>query len=46
MKLWEEKTFIIIGHIPKGKNVLSSIWFIDGSLYAADEEVYTNIKIQ
>ena len=44
-ELWEEKNFYyIIGHIPKGKNVLSSIWFIDGSLYAADEEVYTNIK--
>ena len=42
---WEEKNFhYIIGHIPKGKNVLSSIWFIDGSVYAADEEVYTNIK--
>ena len=34
---WEEKNFhYIIGHIPKGKNVLSSIWFIDGSVYAAD----------
>lgn len=42
---WEEKNFhYIIGHIPKGKNLLSSIWFIDGSVYAADEEVYTNIK--
>lgn len=42
---WEEKNFhYIIGHIPKGKNVLYSIWFIDGSVYAADEEVYTNIK--
>ena len=42
---WEEKNFhYIIGHIPTGKNVLSSIWFIDGSVYAADEEVYTNIK--
>ena len=42
---WEEKNFhYIIGHIPKGKNVLSSIWFIDGSVYAADEEVYTYIK--
>lgn len=44
-EIWEEKNFYyIIGHIPKGKNVLSSIWFIDGSLYAADEEVYINIK--
>lgn len=44
-EIWEEKNFYyIIGHIPKGNNVLSSIWFIDGSLYAADEEVYTSIK--
>ncbi len=44
-EIWEEKNFYyIIGHVPKGNNVLSSIWFIDGSLYAADEEVYTSIK--
>lgn len=44
-EIWEEKNFYyIIGHVPKGNNVLSSIWFIDGSLYAADEEIYTSIK--
>lgn len=44
-EIWEEKNFYyIIGHVPKGNNVLSSIWFIDGSLYVADEEVYTSIK--
>jgi hypothetical protein len=42
---WSEKDFVyIIGHIPKGTSTLSSIWFIDGSIYAADEEVYLNLK--
>jgi len=42
---WTEKDFVyVIGHIPKGTNTLSSIWFIDGSIYAADEDVYLNLK--
>lgn len=42
---WTEKDFIyVIGHIPKGTNRLSSLWFIHGELYAADEAVYTDLK--
>jgi len=42
---WTEKDFVyVVGHIPKGTNTLSSIWFIDGSIYAADEDVYLNLK--
>lgn len=43
---WIEKDFIyIIGHVPKKSNhQLSSLWFIDGSIYAADEHVYTSLK--
>ncbi|CAA0257140.1 NgoPII family restriction endonuclease [Tenacibaculum maritimum] len=42
---WSEKDFIYaIGHIPKGSKILSSLWFIDGSIYAADEEVYLSLK--
>lgn len=43
---WTEKDFIyVIGHVPKkSKNQLSSLWFIDGSIYAADEQVYTSLK--
>lgn len=43
---WTEKDFIyVIGHIPKhSKNTLSSLWFIDGSIYAADKDVYTSLK--
>ncbi|BDS10021.1 NgoPII family restriction endonuclease [Aureispira anguillae] len=43
---WAVKDFIyVIGHLPKkSKNKLSSLWFIDGSLYAADETVYTALK--
>ncbi len=42
---WTEKDFIYaIGHIPKGSKILSSLWFIDGSIYAADEEVYISLK--
>lgn len=40
---WKEKDFLyIIGNVLKGE--LSTLWIIDGSLYAADEEVYLNIK--
>ncbi len=42
---WSEKDFIYaIGHIPKGSKILSSLWFIDGSVYAADEDVYLSLK--
>lgn len=42
---WIEKDFIYaVGHIPKGSKILSSLWFIDGSIYAADEEVYLSLK--
>jgi hypothetical protein len=42
---WAEKDFIYaIGHIPKGSKILSSLWFVDGSIYAADEEVYLSLK--
>ena len=41
---WEEKDFFyIIGHVPK-TNFLSSLWFIHGEVYAADESVYLNLK--
>lgn len=42
---WNVKDFIyIIGHLPKGTKTLSSLWMIDGSVYAADEEVYLSLK--
>lgn len=42
---WDEKDFIYtVGHIPKGTNKLSSLWFVYGTLYAADEKCYTNVK--
>ncbi len=42
---WNEKDIIYaIGHIPKSRKSLSSLWLIYGSIYAADEEVYTNLK--
>src|SRR5690606_11577361 len=38
---WETKDFLYtIGHIPKGTKILSSLWFIHGEIYAADESVY------
>lgn len=41
---WEVKDFIyVIGHLPKS-NYLSSLWFIHGEIYAADESVYINLK--
>lgn len=42
---WTVKDFIYaVGHVPSGSNLLSSLWFIDGSTYAADEEVYLSLK--
>ncbi|WP_347172617.1 NgoPII family restriction endonuclease [Polaribacter uvawellassae] len=44
-EVWTEKDFIYtIGHVPKGSKILSSLWFIDGSIYAADEDVYLSLK--
>jgi hypothetical protein len=41
---WETKDFIyVIGHLPKS-NYLSSLWFIHGEIYAADESVYIDLK--
>ena len=41
---WEIKDFIyVIGHLPKS-NYLSSLWFIHGEIYAADESVYIDLK--
>ena len=43
-EVWDTKDFIyIIGHLPKS-NYLSSIWFIHGEIYAADESVYIDLK--
>ncbi|MCH2043382.1 MAG: NgoPII family restriction endonuclease [Saprospiraceae bacterium] len=43
---WTTKDFIyVIGHIPKkSNNTLSSLWFIDGAIYAADGDVYASLK--
>jgi hypothetical protein len=42
---WVEKDIIYtVGHIQTGTRVLSSLWFVYGSIYAADEEVYTDLK--
>jgi hypothetical protein len=41
---WEIKDFIyVIGHLPKS-NYLSSLWFVHGEIYAADESVYIDLK--
>lgn len=41
---WETRDFIyVIGHLPKS-NYLSSLWFIHGEIYAADESVYIDLK--
>jgi hypothetical protein len=43
-EVWETKDFIyVIGHLPKS-NYLSSIWFVHGEIYAADESVYIDLK--
>lgn len=40
---WEEKDFIyVIGHV--NENIISSLWFIYGDIYAADEDVYIDLK--
>ena len=40
---WEEKDFLyVVGNVLQSK--LSTLWIVDGCLYAADEEVYLNIK--
>lgn len=42
---WTEKDIIYaVGHIPKRSKALSSLWMIYGSIYAADEKVYTDLK--
>jgi hypothetical protein len=42
---WLEKDIIYaIGHVPKNSKKLSSLWLIYGSIYAADEDVYTSLK--
>ncbi len=42
---WTEKDIIYtIGHVLKKSKKLSSIWFIYGSIYAADASVYTSLK--
>lgn len=46
---WKQKDFVyVIGHIPpKSKNKnnkLTSLWFIDGSIYAADKTIYSSLK--
>lgn len=42
---WTEKDIIYtIGHIPNKSKTLSSLWFVYGSIYAADENIYTDLK--
>ena len=42
---WEVKDIIYaVGHIPKSSKTLSSLWLIYGTIYAADEEVYIDLK--
>lgn len=42
---WEEKDIIYaIGHVPKSSKRLSSLWLIYGNIYAADDDVYTDLK--
>jgi hypothetical protein len=42
---WSEKEFIyVIGHVPKNTNTLSSLWFIYGDIYAAEEDTYLSLK--
>lgn len=44
-EIWTEKDIIYaIGHVPKKSKTLSSLWLIYGSIYAADEDVYTELK--
>jgi hypothetical protein len=42
---WEVKDMIYaIGHLPKGKEQLKSLWLIYGDCFCADTEVYERIK--
>ncbi len=42
---WTRKDMIyVVGHVRA--NVLSSIWMVYGSIYAADESVYTDLKAE
>lgn len=44
-EIWTEKDIIYtIGHVPKKTKKLSSLWFIYGSVYAADKSVYESLK--
>lgn len=44
---WTERDIIYaIGHVDKDEKNLKSLWCVYGSLYAADEEVYLEIKDQ
>lgn len=44
-EVWKEKDIIYaIGNVPAKTKRLASIWFIYGSLYAADEAVYAGLK--
>lgn len=44
-EVWIEKDIIYsIGHIPKNSKVLSSLWLVYGSIYAAEEDVYIKLK--
>jgi len=41
---WEEKDIIYtMGHIPKKSKQLKSLWFVYGTCYAANKEVYTDV---
>ena len=42
---WTEKDIIYtIGHLPPRSTSISSLWFVYGSIYAANEEEYLNVK--
>lgn len=44
---WDQKDIIYaIGHIPKKSKTLKSLWFIYGTCYAANEEVYKEVEIE
>jgi hypothetical protein len=42
---WTKKDIIYcIGHVPKGSQLLKSLWMVYGNMYAADKEIYQRIK--
>lgn len=44
---WDSKDFIyVIGHVPKDSKTLSSLWYVYGDIYAAEESTYTSLKDQ